>query len=160
MAGGGVVALGIVMIIAGLVLPGVGAQQTIAGAGPYQVTQTVYPYAGLGAALVLLGIIVLFAGFLIVGLSAARKNRDEREQREERERLYELASRPTSPQLVVAPQYVPSSQATAVMSPAPPSAPSETMFCPACGKRANCRFCPDDGTEMKPLAGSAGQTPP
>ncbi len=151
MAGGGVVAGGIALIIVGLILPGVGVPQTIVQVGGYQVTQTTYPYAGLGQVLFILGLILVPIGFIAMAASASSKRREERERLEERQQLYDLAARPATPMYLPPPQVVP--QTTAARNGSFGSEPR--AFCPSCGQRVDSDFCPDDGTKTKPLGGEA-----
>ncbi len=149
MAGGGIVVGGIALIIVGLILPGVGAQQALVQVGGYQVTQTTYPYAGLGQALLLLGIILVPVGFIAMAASASNKRREERERADERQQLYDLAARPATPVYLPPPPVAPQ---TSGVSQAP-TAPEFRSFCPNCGQHVNSEFCPDDGTKTKLLGG-------
>ncbi len=149
MAGGGIVAGGILLIIVGLILPGVGAQQSVVQVGGYQVTRTTYPYAGLGQGLLILGIILLPIGFVAMAASSASRRREERERAQEREELYDLVGRTNSPSYVpiaAAPPLLPNPSASQTQ-------PAVTFrsFCPECGQHLNSEFCPDDGTKTKPL---------
>ncbi len=152
MAGGGIVAGGVALLIVGLILPGVGAQQTLVQVGQYQVTQTTYPYAGLGQALVILGIIMLPIGFIVMAVSSAHKRREERERAEERQQLFDLATRPATFAYVPPPPVVPPAQTA---PPPPPASAAYRSFCPTCGQHLNSDFCPDDGMKTKSLGGEA-----
>lgn len=144
MAGGGIVAAGILLIIFGLVLPGIPAQSTIAGVGGIQVTQTTYPYGGIGGVVVILGFGVLIAGFLIMAGSSRERREKELDERFRFERSM-------APQIQYQPMFP---QATPLQSlPLPSSGPPEArMFCPACGNQYSAslgKFCPRDATELK-----------
>lgn len=149
MAGGGIVASGILLIVAGLIVPGIGAQETLVEAGGYQVTQTTYPYASLGQMLLIVGVILVPVGFIAMAASASSKRRQEREQRQERQQLYDLVAHTATPAyappLPVVPQVETVHQTV--------SNPEFRSFCPSCGQRLNSEFCPSDGTKAKPLGG-------